>query len=211
MSAEDKIGKMMSRVDLVGEVEEYEELLENLKSHYSAEEVNYVIKVISNENEINLGSTNPHILLNSQHDQTKVISDFSQMRISCFLKDVCNSIKLKIQKDQDLEASMMSELEFKNQTETIDRLEELETIIVKNLPMLSQSEIIQSLQQICNQLCIKMDVKQHTESIKQKAKKRYKVVKQKVEEVKNEIDKVEHFIRENVNTVENFISKPPPT
>lgn len=44
MSQEDQIGKMMSRVDLVAEIEEYEELIENLKAHYSSEEIEFIIK-----------------------------------------------------------------------------------------------------------------------------------------------------------------------
>lgn len=44
MSNEDKIGKMMSRVDLVAEAEEYEELIENLRNYYSQEEVDFILK-----------------------------------------------------------------------------------------------------------------------------------------------------------------------
>jgi len=45
MSNEDRVGKMISRVDLVAEIEEYEELLENLKSYYSADEVEFILKL----------------------------------------------------------------------------------------------------------------------------------------------------------------------
>lgn len=44
MSNEDKVGKMLSRVDLVAEVEEYEELIEGLKQYYTPEEVDFVMK-----------------------------------------------------------------------------------------------------------------------------------------------------------------------
>lgn len=57
-----------------------------------------------------------------------IIDEFGNLRISNFLRDVCQSLKNKIQKNQDLEASMMSEMEFKGQNEVIDRLEELEII-----------------------------------------------------------------------------------
>lgn len=67
--------------------------------------------------------------------------------------------------------------------------------------------MIEALQDICDSMAIKMDIKQHAESIRSKAKKRYKIVKFKVTEVKAEIDKVETYIRENINTVENFIGK----
>lgn len=61
---------------------------------------------------------------------------------------MCKSLKVKIQKDQDLEASMLSETEFRNQTSTFDKLEELETIIVKRLPILSLDELTTEIQQV---------------------------------------------------------------
>jgi len=65
---------------------------------------------------------------------------------------------------------MMSELEFKTQTHTYDKLEELETIIVKRLPVISLCEIIDSIQDICNSMNIKMNIKDHAESIEEKSK-----------------------------------------
>lgn len=44
MSHEDRVGKMISRVDLVAEIEEYEELIDNLKYHYSPEDIDFIIK-----------------------------------------------------------------------------------------------------------------------------------------------------------------------
>lgn len=112
MSNEDRIGKMLSRVDLVAEIEEYEELIENLKWYYSSEEVEFILK-------------------HSDRTDKGVVDDFGELRIFWFLKEVCRSLKTKIQKDQDLEASMLSEKEFKLHTQTLDKLEELETIIEK--------------------------------------------------------------------------------
>lgn len=112
---------------------------------------------------------------------------------------------MKIQKDQDLEASMISENEFKLQTQSLDKLEHLETIIIKRLPIQSQEEIINSIQSIYTLMEISMDVKKQTELIQMKAPKRYKVIRQKVTEIKNEIDKTNRMIIENINSVENFI------
>ena len=186
MSNEDKIGKMISRVDLVAEIEEYEELIENLKHHYSSEEIEFIIKHLRSESK-------------------EVIKEFGKMRVYCFLRDVCKSLKIKIQKDQDLEASMLSEAEFKMQTHTFDKLEELETIITKRLPILSQDEVIETIQSICESMEIKMSIVAQAQSIMSKADKRFRSIRHKVLEIKQEIDRTENFIRENINTVENFI------
>lgn len=44
-----------------------------------------------------------------------------------------------------------------------------------------------------------------TDSILEKAGKRYEAIRRKVVEIKDEIDKTDNYIRENINTVENFI------
>jgi len=186
MSNEDKVGKMISRVDLVAEIEEYEELIENIKNYYSVEEVNFIMKYIGSEDPV-------------------IIQEFGEMRVFWFLKDICASLKSKIQEDQDLEASMLSEMEFKTQTQTFDKLEELETIITKRLPILSQDEIIQAMQSICDLMEIKIQIKAQVSSIFGKAGKRYEVIRKKLLEIKNEIDRTDTFICENINTVENFI------
>ena len=60
MGNEDKTGKMIERVDLVAEIEEYEEIINNFKaykyklitdiysSNYSKEEVEFVVQNIDN-------------------------------------------------------------------------------------------------------------------------------------------------------------------
>jgi chromosome segregation ATPase len=186
MSSEDRIGKMLSRVDLVAEIEEYEELIENLKWHYSPEEVDFILR---------------HINRNDKD----VVKEFGGLREFWFLKEVWKSLKTKIQKDQDLEASMLSEKEFKLHTQTVDKLEELETIIEKRLPILNKEEIIDAVQSIWDWMDIKMKIEVQTNSISEKAGKRYEIIKRKVVEIKNEIDKTDNYIRENINTVENFI------
>ena len=186
MSHEDRVGKMISRVDLVAEIEEYEELIDNLKYHYSPEDIDFIIK-------------------NMNCKDIESIPEYGKMRIYWFLRDICKSLKMKIQKDQDLEASMISENEFKLQTQSLDKLEHLETIIIKRLPIQSQEEIINSIQSIYTLMEISMDVKKQTELIQMKAPKRYKVIRQKVTEIKNEIDKTNRMIIENINSVENFI------
>lgn len=100
---------------------------------------------------------------------------------------------------------MISESEFKLQTHTVDKLEELETIIVKRLPILTLDEITEAIQAICESMGIKMRIKTQTESITSKAEKRLKAVRHRVIEVKDEMDKTDTYIRENINTVENFI------
>ena len=186
MSHEDRVGKMISRVDLVAEIEEYEELIENLKYHYNPEDIDFIIK-------------------NMNSKDIEAIPEYGKMRVYWFLRDIWKSLKMKIQKDQDLEASMISENEFKIQNHTIEKIEKLETIITKRLPIQSQEEIINSIQSIYNTMEINMDVKKQTESILIKAPKRYKIIRLKVIEIKNEIDRTNRMIWENINTVENFI------
>lgn len=113
MCNEDKVGKMISRVDLVAEREEYEELLENLTS-----------------------------------EGPETLPEFEKFRVYLFLRDICRSLKTRIEKDQDLEASLMSELDFKCQTTTVDKLEELDTIITKKLTMLLQDDKLNMLDQM---------------------------------------------------------------
>jgi hypothetical protein len=113
MCNEDKVGKMISRVDLVAEREEYEELLENL---------------------------------NSEGPET--LPEFEKFRVYLFLRDICRSLKTRIEKDQDLEASLISELDFKSQTTTLDNLEELDTIITKRLSMLLQDDKLNMLEKM---------------------------------------------------------------
>lgn len=52
---------------------------------------------------------------------------------------------------------------------------------------------------------IKMKLSTQTQSILNKAEKRFKCIHSKVLEIKQEIDKTDKFIRENINTVENYI------
>lgn len=100
---------------------------------------------------------------------------------------------------------MISESEFRIQTQTFEQLEDLETIIIKRLPIHSQEEIIIAIQSIYDSMEINMNVKKHAESILLKAPKRYKVISQKVREIQSEIAKTDVMIQENINTVENFI------
>ena len=105
------------------------------------------------------------MLNNYFEEDENIIEEFGKLRISNFLRDICRSLKNKIQKNQDLEASLMSEVEFKGQNEVVDKLDELEIIASTRLPVFSIEEVVQPIQEICESLDINIDISEQTSLI----------------------------------------------
>lgn len=82
MSGEDKVGKMMSRVELVGEVEDYEELLDNLRTSYTSEEVDFILKVLVKENNFEESAISPRNQKVTLNDESSILKEYGKMRIN---------------------------------------------------------------------------------------------------------------------------------
>lgn len=123
-----------------------------------------------------------------------------------FLKDVCKSLKNEIQKNQDLEASLLSEGDFKAQNDVVDRLEELEAITTARLPVLSDEEVILNIQQICDSLDIKINLSEQTKCIIKKSRKCFLAIKFKLSEIKIEIEKTEDCLNRNIQDSNIIVS-----
>lgn len=91
MAKEDYDGKLLVRAELVTQWEEIEDLIRSMRAYFDPEEISFFL-----DWEV------------SSHS----LEDYTRIKLDIYLKELCQSLKGKVVKRQDLEESMMSEGEI---------------------------------------------------------------------------------------------------